>query len=316
MRVLQAAPRGWQRAIEQARVLECEAIAWTLTDDIGEAAHRAVQAAGLVSHAWLQAARDPAAIALHPEWMHCPQHHEWLTRFPGYAGGHPAVVAPYLGLNTQAAFQYALANAVRRIAAAPWAQRIWLADIQGPPMGCGCGNPSCRSWDNAPGPKLASTPYDRPELLFPLEFCTALCAALPNREIVPVLCPECERHIVLDGVPDGRLPLPCRSIERLVRQVQQQRDQNGPLLDPFRQIALPGSALQQPQRIAAVGYLSGMHAVVFGVVRQQVVQTAAHRAAMSRGFRTFPFGEYLDSPVHLRLQPLYQFLRFRTHKKP
>lgn len=205
MRVLQAAPQDWHRAVEEALALGCEAIAWTLTAPLDEATHRATRAAGLASHAWLQVARDPAAIALHPEWMHCPQHHEWLTRFPDYQGAHPAVVAPYLGLNTQAAFQYALAAAVRHIAAAPWARRVWLADIQGPPMGCGCGNPSCRSWDNAPGPKLASTPYDRPEVLFPLEFYVALTAALPERDVVPVLCPECERFIDLNGVadPDG-----------------------------------------------------------------------------------------------------------------
>lgn len=204
MRVLQASPRHWQAAVEQARTLGCDAVAWTLgmpTDD----ALRATQTAGLRSHAWLQVARDPEAIAAHPEWMHCPQHHEWLRRFPGYPGAHPAVVAPYIGLNTQAAFDYAHAKARSRIEGAPWAEQIWLADIQGPPMGCGCGNPCCRSWDNAPGPKLASTPYDRPEVLFPLEFFTALRALLPKTPIVPVLCPECERQITVDGVadPDG-----------------------------------------------------------------------------------------------------------------
>ena len=208
MRVLQASPKSLEKAIQQARALQCEAIAWSLdanADDIVAAAVEATEAAGLQAQAWLRVARDPKATTLHPEWMHCPQHHEWLRRFPEFEGGHPAVVAPYLGLNTQAAFEYALAKATRIVQVATWANRVWLADIQGAPMGCGCGNPCCRSWDNAPGAKLASTPYDRPEVLFPLEFYQALANALPDTELIPVLCPECERAIDLDGIydPDG-----------------------------------------------------------------------------------------------------------------
>lgn len=204
MRTLQASPRNFANALEHARTSGCEAVAWTL-DEPAEEAIRATHRAGLRSEAWLQVARDPEAIQYHPEWMHCPQHHEWVRRFPDFLNGHPALVAPYIGLNTQAAFQHGLARAVRLIGSASWAERVWLGDIQGPPMGCGCGNPCCRSWDNAPGPKLASTPYDRPEILFPLEFFTALTKALPERTLVPVLCPECERAISLDGVddPDG-----------------------------------------------------------------------------------------------------------------
>ena len=204
MRVLQASPRNSIAAVEQAQLLGCDAIAWTLDSPTADAL-RAADAAGLHSHAWMQVARDQEAVEEHPEWMHCPQHHEWLQCFPDYLGAHPAVVAPYLGLNTRNAFEYALAKTKNRIESASWAQQIWLADIQGPPMGCGCGNPSCRSWDNAPGPKLASTPYDRPEVLFPLEFYSAITSMLPGRQIVPVLCPECERFIQLDDVddPDG-----------------------------------------------------------------------------------------------------------------
>ena len=207
MRTLQSHPADWQTAIAQARALNCHAVAWTLAGDAEEAdgAVRAASAAGLESQAWVQVARDPHAAQQHPEWMHCPQHHEWLRHFPEYPGMHPALVAPYIGLNTQAAFEYALAKTKQRIEAAGWARQVWLADIQGPPMGCGCGNPCCRSWDNAPGPKLASTPYDRPEVLFPLEFYAALTALLPDTRLVPALCPECERSIELDGVndPDG-----------------------------------------------------------------------------------------------------------------
>ncbi len=210
MRVLQASPDSWESAIEEAQAFQCEAVAWSLDADASDTlmakAMDATQAAGLQAHAWLRVARDSEAITLHPEWMHCPQHHEWLRRFPEYEGTHPAVVAPYLGLNTQAAFDYALAKAIRRIQAVSWAAQVWLGDIQGAPMGCGCGNPCCRSWDNAPGAKLASTPYDRPEVLFPLEFYQMLAKSVPATKLIPVLCPECERDINLDGVqdPDGQ----------------------------------------------------------------------------------------------------------------
>jgi hypothetical protein len=243
MRVLQAPPHRYEEAIAQARTLRCEAIAWTL----GEPAEQAVQAArraGLGCEAWLQVARDPEAVQEHPEWMHCPQHHEWLQRFPDYRGQHPALVAPYIGLNTQAAFDHALIRTRRLVGEASWAGRVWLADIQGPPMGCGCGNPCCRSWDNAPGPKLASTPYDRPEILFPFAFYTALASALPETAFVPVLCPECERAICLEGIEDPDGPagtdlcrgIPCGDIctrqyfPRLLRAFRQNAGQVGLLL--------------------------------------------------------------------------------------
>lgn len=204
MKALQASPVRAEEVIQRAKSLGCDAIAWSIGPG-AEAAAAAARAAGFRAEGWLQVARDPEAAAAHPEWMHCPQHFEWLRRFPDYASSHPALVAPYIGLNTVAAHEHALHRAVASIQGAPWARRIWLADIQGPPMGCGCGNPCCRSWDNAPGPKLASTPYDRPEILFPLEFYVALADMLPDRELVPVLCPECERFIDLDGLwdPDG-----------------------------------------------------------------------------------------------------------------
>jgi len=207
MRVLQARPAGAPRdVVERARRLGCDAVAWTLeegTADERPAVLAATRAAGLAAHAWFQVARDPEAARAHPEWMHAPQHHEWLQLFPDFRHGHPAVVAPYIGLNTVAAFEHALARTVRLVKNAPWAERVWLGDLQGPPMGCGCGNPCCRSWDNAPGPKLAPTAYDRPEVLFPRELFAALSAALPGRDLVPVLCPECERFLDLDGsVPD------------------------------------------------------------------------------------------------------------------
>ena len=208
MRVLQARPvADAEAAVQQAQRLGCDAIAWTLGQDAAheQAARAATRAAGLAAHAWFQVARDAEAARAHPQWMHAPQHHQWLRLFPDFKHGHPAVVAPYIGLNTVAAFEHALLRTVGLLGNALWAERVWLGDIQGPPMGCGCGNPCCRSWDNAPGPKLAPSAYDRPELLFPLEFFAAVAAALPAADLVPVLCPECERGIRLSGIedPDG-----------------------------------------------------------------------------------------------------------------
>jgi hypothetical protein len=206
MKVLQGSPSAADEIIEQARTLGCDGIAWDLREPCESAVEGAAKA-GLRNEGWLQVARDEAAASEHPKWMHCPQHHEWLQRFPDFTGRHPALVAPYLGLNTKFAFMWALGRTTALIRENPWAHRVWLADIQGPPMGCGCGNPSCRSWDNAPGDKLAVTPYEHPEMLFPLEFYRALSASLGDTkpDLVPVLCPECERGISMDGVddPDG-----------------------------------------------------------------------------------------------------------------
>jgi hypothetical protein len=203
MRVLQASPAEPANAIGRAREFGCRAIAWNLREPCVQACEEAARA-GLGCEGWIQIARDPEAAAAHPEWMHCPQHHEWLQRFPAFKSGHPALVAPYICLNTRPAFEYALETNSGLLAAYSQMRRIWLADIQGPPMGCGCGNPSCRSWDNAPGEKLAPTPYHHPTTFFSLEFFRAVAAAGGPR-LVPVLCAECERGIRLGDVedPDG-----------------------------------------------------------------------------------------------------------------
>lgn len=150
--------------------------------------------------AWISASYDPQAAAEHPEWLHAPQHHEWLSRFPDYTGGHPALVSNYVGLNGVAAAAYRL----EKLQNLPDAE-VFTFDLQGPPMGCGCGNPSCRSWDNSSGPRIAATAYENPEVLFPLEFARRLQARNPQSQILPVLVPECERGFRLGHVedPDG-----------------------------------------------------------------------------------------------------------------
>lgn len=202
MRAVQGAAARVHNLIAMAQALGAETVALPL--DAAPDAWRAIEDAALEPAGWWQAARDPDAAAAHPDWMHAPQHHEWLRRFPGYEGGHPALVAPYIGLGTVSAFGHALARLSDALSRAPM-RRVFLADIQGPPMGCGCGNPSCRSWDNAPGDKVAPSAYDRPEVLFPLHFLERARDLRPDVEWTPILCAECERGIAMDGVhdPDG-----------------------------------------------------------------------------------------------------------------
>ncbi len=215
MRVLQASPKNFVSAIAQAQKSGCEAIAWSLSEPC-EQAVLAAQNHGMLSLGWWQASRDPEAAKLHPEWCHIPQHHEWLRThpFPSLAaregaeerGGwvHPALVGGWIGLNTKLAFEHALERLFTALSQNPWCETLYLSEIQGPPMGCGCGNPSCRSWDNAPGEKVAPTAYEKPEILFPLEFFRAI-RAQTKIEMIPILCAECERGVCIGGVddPDG-----------------------------------------------------------------------------------------------------------------
>ena len=209
MRTLQSSLQNLPASLALASELNCTQIAWNLSN-LGEEEKFVPPAeisTQIKSIAWLSAARDLEAIKLHPEWMHAPQHHEWLRKFPDFTGTHPALVAPYIGLNTKPAFNHAILRCTRILQQNPWAQTVYLTDIQGAPMGCGCGNSLCRSWDNSHGEKIAETPYAQPEILFPLIFWQTLQARFPSRTIIPVLCPECERGIILDGVddPDGSL---------------------------------------------------------------------------------------------------------------
>jgi hypothetical protein len=200
MRILQTDWRlGVERAVDRARSLGAEGAAAAL--DAPEAFWDGIESAGLQGIGWHQAARDEAAFARRPEWGHAPQHSEWLRLFPEFSGGHPAVVAPYIGLGSRKGFEHAL----ERWRALPKRRRALLADIQGPPMGCGCGNPACRSWDNSPGEKVAPGTYQRPEILFPWEFFLAARSAAPGVELTPILCPECERGIEVGPAddPDG-----------------------------------------------------------------------------------------------------------------
>src|SRR4051812_12399585 len=140
-------------------------------EGVGRALEAARQA-GLEPYLWIGVARDEAAARAHPEWLSEPQHTEWLELFPDqdWTGRHP-VVYPWICVNNRAVFDYAADRVCRLVQAvdAPFAA-LFLSDIQGGPVGCGCGNDLCRSWDNSPGDKIAPSPYERPDTFFSVVF--------------------------------------------------------------------------------------------------------------------------------------------------
>ncbi len=188
-----------------------------------ETLHKACETArslGLPVWGWIEVGRDEAAAQAHPEWMHLPQHPEWLDAFPDWTaagGGLLALVAPWICVNNRAAFAYALARVEALVRAAPPLDGLFLNDIQGPPAGCGCGNVLCRSWDNSPGEKVAPTPYETPDVFFSQVFrracADALADALPIPGVIPIICGECEIGVQIGGVesPDQQRGT-CRGI--------------------------------------------------------------------------------------------------------
>ena len=97
------------------------------------AAQPRVRDAGLDLYAWVRVGRDPAAADAHPEWLHVPQHDEWLD---GKQGKHG--VYPWVCVNNREVFAHekerlaSLLQGVRGLAG------VFVSDIQGPPAGCGC----------------------------------------------------------------------------------------------------------------------------------------------------------------------------------
>ncbi len=178
---------------------------------------------------WIEVARDVVAAKNHPDWMHAPQHHEWLEAFPEWrpnGGKHPALVYPWVCVNNRATFEYELERVARLVSEAPPLNGLFLNDIQGAPAGCGCGNILCRSWDNSPGDKIALTPYSNPDVFFSMAFwkaCQTALAQLPEKAIseqnlIPILCGECELGVLIGEVfsPDDSLGgcrgIPCAGV--------------------------------------------------------------------------------------------------------
>jgi hypothetical protein len=151
----------------------------------------AARQARMMSYAWIQVGRDEKAAKDHPEWLHVPQHAEWLDG----KGPANAAVYPWVCVNNKAVFDYELARVKVLLSNTKGLSGVFLADIQGPPNGCGCGNTACRSWDNSPGPKVADSPYKYPATFFSKVFAEAVQRAHPRLEVIPVLVGECENGL-------------------------------------------------------------------------------------------------------------------------
>ena len=194
-----------------------------------EQAHRKAVEQGVEAWGWIEVGRDVVAATTHPEWMHAPQHHEWLEAYPNWrtsGGKHPALVYPWVCVNNLEVFDYALKRVVSLVEGAPPLAGVFLNDIQGPPAGCGCGNILCRSWDNSPGEKVALTPYVNPDVFFSKVFWRACADALANLKeksifpsnVIPILCGECELEVQIAEAysPDDALGncrgIPCAGV--------------------------------------------------------------------------------------------------------
>lgn len=165
--------------------------------------------AHLAAYGWIQAGRDETAARLHPEWLHTPQHSEWLAGKPG-----KFAVSPWVCVNNNSVFGYELKRVSEALNSVKGLSGVYLCDIQGAPNGCGCGNPLCRSWDNSPGDKLAVAPYNHPDVYFSERFASAVASAFPKLKVIPTLCEECENGLEVGGVasPDGGATGACHGI--------------------------------------------------------------------------------------------------------
>jgi len=167
---------------------------------------------GLEPGFWIEIGRDQEAAITHTEWLHVPQHTDWLAQFPDWSGGRAAVF-PWLPLNNRAVFDYQVAKVVSIASKLDSGDSIYLSNVQNPPAGCGCGNLQCRSWDNSQGEKIAPSPYEHKEIFFTSQFMETLKAKIPAMRITPIICPECEQSVLMGTVenPDAKTGY-CNSI--------------------------------------------------------------------------------------------------------
>ncbi len=131
---------------------------------------------------------------------------------PDAAPDNRLAIYPWVCVNNRAVFDYEAARVSRILASSPRLDGLFLCDIQGPPMGCGCGNPLCRSWDNSPGEKIAPAPYKHPDVYFSKVFVDAVERAHPDLTVIPVLCEECENGIDVGPAANPDLTGPCHEI--------------------------------------------------------------------------------------------------------
>jgi hypothetical protein len=178
-----------------------------------QSAKSEARALGLEPAFWFEVGRNEEAARAHPEWLHTPQHNEWLASFPEWEH-ETASIFPWLPLNNEAVFDFQLERVGRAASMLEPGDSIFLNDVQNSPAGCGCGNLQCRSWDNSPGDKVAPSPYDHQDAYFTAIFLDAARRANPSLKLIPVVCPECERGVTVGEVfsPEDQTGY-CKSVD-------------------------------------------------------------------------------------------------------
>jgi hypothetical protein len=159
-----------------------------------EAFKRGAKSAGLSPAFWVEVGRSEETARARPEWLHTPQHDDWLKNFPEFKAPKAAVF-PWLPLNNRSVFDFQIERVLGLAQPLREGDVVFLNNVQNSPAGCGCGNLQCRSWDNSPGEKVAPSPYDHADVFFTDMFVRELARRRPELRFVPVLCPECERGV-------------------------------------------------------------------------------------------------------------------------
>ena len=110
----------------------------------------AVERAGMTLWPWIEVARNPAMADAHPEWMAAigAHHDDWRRRFPDAPAkkrGEVIKAWPWVPIGYAPAFDAhrQRLNALLGELPGRWAG-VFLNDLQGGPLSCGCGNDQCR----------------------------------------------------------------------------------------------------------------------------------------------------------------------------
>ncbi len=162
----------------------------------------AADRSGLALYPWVEVARNPAMADAHPGWMAAigGHHDDWRRRFPAAPAARRGQVIkawPWVPIGHAPAFDAHRdrVEALLKDLPEPWAG-IFLNDLQAGPSSCGCGNDQCRWALDYGSPATAPrTPGED----VAARFVTAIRAANPGREVIPVWVTECEM-VDLPGV--------------------------------------------------------------------------------------------------------------------